>query len=96
MTFTVVPATVIAAVREDVPVLALIMRPTAPLPVNATGHPLPPGISIQLTLLQAVQLQLLPVATLRVLLNVPPLAGTLMGVVGVTWKPQIEGSCVIP
>jgi hypothetical protein len=49
--------------------------------VNATGHPLPPGISIQLTLLQAVQLQLLPVATLSVLLNVPPLAGTLMFVV---------------
>ena len=83
MTFTVIPATVIAAVREDVPVLALTTKATALLPVNENGHPLPPCIVIQLTLLQAVQEQLLPVATFSVLLYVPPLAGTLI-LVGVT------------
>jgi len=44
------------------------MKLTALLAVKDTGHPLPPWISIQFTLLQAVQEQLLPVATLRVLL----------------------------
>ena len=72
MTFTVVPAMVIVPVRCVEPVLALTTKLTPELPVKLTGPPLPPKTSIQVTLLCAVHEQLLPVATLTPLVNVPP------------------------
>jgi hypothetical protein len=78
---TVCPAIVSVPVRADVPVFAVVLYVTVPLPV-----PLAPAVTvIQVALLVAVHVQ--PVCVVTLTVELPPAAGSA-SVVGATVNVQ--------